>query len=357
MRLVSVKNLKPDMVLAKSIYQGNRILLQADCQQLHKYKNRLLDLGITEVYINDKKSEGIEIKHTIDREIREETKKVIKEVIEDITSQKRVNIKKVKKSIVTIVNSILEDNTTLIHLTDIKTTDNYTFNHSLNVAILSVSLGQKLHYPKKRLTKLGIGAVLHDIGKIEIPIEVLNKPDQLTQEEFKLIKEHPTLGYQKLKDHYEISPLSRAAILNHHEKVNGTGYPEGLKGKDIHEFGRIVAITDVFDALTSNRCYRQRWPVHKAVNFLHEHSNTHFDQNLVNKFIDNIALYPNGTLVTLNTGQEAIVKEQNKQSPMKPIVRIISDQNKQELKTYRTIDLQDKNDLYIINNQSAIKTG
>ncbi|MCK4257505.1 MAG: HD-GYP domain-containing protein [Halanaerobiales bacterium] len=350
MRLVSLNDITLEMTLAKPIYYNDRILLNIDCKDISKYRERLIEFGINYVYINDELSEGIAIEDIIKDETRQKSKKIIKDTLNSrlnnifyITETQVANIQNV---VYDMVDEISQSDEVIVNLLDIKAYDSYTFSHSVNVTVLSLILGKALYYTREQLIKLGIGALLHDFGKTMIPLEILNKPDKLTDEEFEIVKEHSRLGYERLKDQTLISPLSRAVILSHHEKVDGTGYPKGLKNDEIHDYAKIVAIADVFDSLNSDRVYRKRWPTYKIVDFILSNVDKHFEKQFVNKFLKYIAVYPNGTFVTLSNGQKAIVQKQNKNCPTKPIVKIIQDMDGRKMS--QTVNLMDQLDLVVV---------
>ncbi|PUU85975.1 MAG: metal dependent phosphohydrolase [Halanaerobium sp.] len=188
-----------------------------------------------------------------------------------------------------------------------------------------------LGYSKSELFKLGMGGMLHDIGKTLIPEEILNKPAKLTDHEFEIIKNHPELGFNYLQQIESISPLSRIVVYSHHERVDGSGYPRGLKGDEIHEFARVAAIADVFDALTSDRVYRDRWPTYKAAEYIMNHTEQLFDYQLVKKFLPQVSFYPNGSEVILSSGHRAVVRTQNVGFPTRPVLRLIEDDEGNEL--------------------------
>lgn len=325
--MVSIEKVTSDMKLAKPIFykDGSNILLNVGCCNLSKYKNKLLDMGVHYLYIEDEKSEGIEITDAIKEQTRIKSRKIVHDVITDITKKRTFNVAKIQETIIAMVDDILHSKSVLVNLTDIRTNDDYTFSHSVNVAVLSLILGRVLHYDKDKLIKLGMGALLHDIGKSIIPSEILNKPGKFTEEEFKIMKEHSQLGFDTIKNSWELSPLSKVIILSHHEKVDGSGYPRGIKGDEIHEFAKIVAICDVFDALTSDRCYRPKCPVYQAIELLMANINTQFDQGLVEKFIRHVATYPNGSCVTLSDGRRGIIFSQNEGMPTRPIVKVLEE--------------------------------
>ncbi|MFO7820323.1 MAG: HD-GYP domain-containing protein [Halanaerobacter sp.] len=348
MRLTHVKNITPEMELAKPIYDNDHnLLVNVHCTSLHKYKDRLLKLGIKHIYVEDDKSRGIEVENVVDSELKRDCQDTVQETFSNIAQDKKINTTKINKNVKDLVDQILSNQNVLVNLVDIKSTDSYTFQHSVNVATLAVILANSLNYTKKQLIKIGTGAILHDVGKLAIPEKILKKPSDLTDEEYKIIQEHPSLGYKNTKNNQQISPLSRVIILYHHEQVDGEGYPDGLVKEDIHEFARLVSVADVFDALTSDRCYRDRWSSKKAIDFMISKSGTKFDTEFVRKFMKNIAIFPNGTTVKLNTGQKAIIAEQNNETPARPVIRIITDEEGNELEDYETVDLMDKLNIII----------
>ncbi|MDZ7672813.1 MAG: HD-GYP domain-containing protein [Halanaerobiales bacterium] len=328
MRLVPVENITSDMTLAKKIYYHNNILLNTGIKDLHKYKDKLKSIGINYVYIEDKYSEDIEINYIIKDEIREQGQRRIKRFMEDIKFNRSLNVNEIKNTVSDIIDDIFNNSEdVLVNMLDIKNYDDYTFEHSVNVAVYSIILGKSLDFSVRDLRKLGVGAILHDVGKILIPSEILLKKDKLNEEEYKIIQEHPRLGYNYIKNINEISPASKSIILSHHERLDGSGYPKENTKTDIHEYAKIVAITDIYDALTSDRIYRKRWPVHEAINYIMSNSDKQFDNKYVNKFIRNLAIYPNGTMVKLSNGNKGIVKEQNTNYPTRPILRLIENED------------------------------
>lgn len=247
--------------------------------------------------------------------------------MKNISLNRQPDMYSIKESLTSMIDEILSNNSVLLNLTDIKTNDDYTFLHSVNVTTISLVIGKLLQYDKRKLIELGIGALLHDIGKAFIPSEILNKPGKLTNEEFEIMKKHPLLGYKCLKENREISENSKLAIVTHHEKVNGTGYPYNLGSNNIHQFGKIIAVADVFDALVSDRIYRKKWPIYQAREYLMSQTNIQFDNDIIRTFMQNIAAFPNGTIVKLSTGESGIVINQNKNFPERPIIKVFKDSN------------------------------
>ncbi|MFW6381572.1 MAG: HD-GYP domain-containing protein, partial [Bacillota bacterium] len=266
MRLIKVENITEDQQLARPIFHKGNILLNKGVSGLDRFRRRLQGLGIRHIYVEDELSQGIEVNDVVKEETRQRGREVIKNTFEQITFNQDINIKEVKNIVGDIVDELFYRDEVLVNMVDIKSFNSYTFAHSVNVAVLSIILAKSLNYDKNRMRKLGIGAILHDIGKVLIPEDIIKKPGKLTEEEYNLIQKHPELGYCRVKDNLEISPLSRTVILKHHERVDGSGYPGGETGDKTHEFARIAGIADVFDALNSDRIYRDRWPINKIIN-------------------------------------------------------------------------------------------
>ncbi len=345
MRLVHVEDITSDMELAKPIYQYDAVLLNKGNKELINYRKKLQKLGISYIYVNDSLAEDIEINDVIRDDTRLKAQSVIQNVFSDLTFDRKVNIKMVKDIVEEMLEEIFSNKNNIINMVKINSYDSYTFSHSVNVSVLALLMGKSLGLDRIKMSKLGTGALLHDIGKVLIPEKILSKPGKLTDSEFEIIKEHPKLGFEHLQSEMELSPLSRSVVLSHHERIDSTGYPHGMEGEGIPIFPRIVAIADVFDALTSNRVYRTRWPVHRAVDYLMAKAGTKFDNELITKFLRNIAVYPNGTKILLSNGEEAIVRSQNKNYPTRPVVDIIIENGVK--KTKKTVDMLEKLDIVI----------
>lgn len=187
------------------------------------------------------------------------------------------------------------------------------------------------------MESLGVGALLHDIGKILIPSHILNKPTQLSDEEFELVKAHTEYGFDILRRQDQFPSVVAHCAYQHHERIDGSGYPRQLKGNEIHQFGKIIGIADVFDAMTSNRVYRDAMLPHDAMEVLYGGAAIKFDKNMVEQFKKTIALYPNGITVSLSDGRKGIVIRQHPHLFHRPVIRIVEEDG-QEVAPY-DIDL------------------
>lgn len=350
MRLVSLSMLKQEMVLAKSIYYRDCLVLKEGTGDLERYINSLKRLGIDYIYIEDSKSHGIEIPDAISEETRLMCKQVLRDTIEDFASKTVIDIQEMSAAVNSIIDDILSNPDVQISLNDIGAADEYTFTHSVSTTVYSLIIANKLGYPRLMMEKLGTGALLHDMGKILLDNKVINKAGKLNEDEFEHVKQHTTLGYEMLKKCVNLTELSRIISLYHHERMDGKGYPTGTPAASLHEFARIVAIADVYDALVSDRCYRRKWSSNQAVNYLVEHAETQFDLKLVSVLIKQIAIYPNGSMVRLSDHTTGIVKEQNKNFPLRPIVRVVADGYEREVTPYE-IDLMKELSITIIESE------
>ncbi|OYP31617.1 phosphohydrolase, partial [Lachnotalea glycerini] len=210
------------------------------------------------------------------------------------------------------------------NMVDLKIYDDYTYYHSVNVAILSLIVGNALKFHRAMLIQLGMAAILHDIGKKFTPIEILSKPGMLTDEEFDIIKEHPTNGYHFIKRFFpSISSATYVGILQHHERYDGSGYPSGAQGEGISLLGRILAVCDVYDALVSDRPYHKAYLPSEALEFIQGGSGSMFDPAIVITFCYKVASYPLGTAVTLSNGEVGIVVENYEEFNTRPKVKIV----------------------------------
>ena len=238
---------------------------------------------------------------------------LVKEVVESINQQKALNIRKAKRLMQNAVNAMMQDDSTLLGLANIKNYDEYTFNHSVNVAIYAIALGQRIGIPKKHLSHLGMAGLFHDIGKTKIPKEILNKTGKLSPEEWLTMRSHPIVGTEiimRMKEWGDLSTRMIDGAFEHHLRYDLTGYPKLTRKRRITLFGRIITIADFYDALVRPRVYN-RFPYvsEKILGIMLERSGKDFDPAIVKVFINMIGIYPLGTLVLLNTNEMGIVTQ------------------------------------------------
>ena len=222
-----------------------------------------------------------------------------------------------------MVDTMFTHGDAMLCLARIRAKDAYLMEHSMNVAILLANFGRYLGLERSVLKELTLGGLLHDVGKIMTPDEVLNKPGKLTDEEFGVMRQHVVHSYDILSNTAGITPTMLEVAANHHERLDGTGYPQRLKGDQLSLYTRMSGIVDVYDAVTADRVYKQGMPPTQAFRILLKGINQHFDAELVTKFIKCMGVYPVGTLVQLSNQRLAVVMQRNEQQPLKPMVKVI----------------------------------
>ncbi|WP_316676287.1 HD-GYP domain-containing protein [uncultured Tolumonas sp.] len=238
-----------------------------------------------------------------------------------------------------MVDSIFKNPDAMIFLSRIREKDTYLMEHSLNVGMLLANFGRYLKLSRQTIKDLLVGGLLHDTGKVMVPDEILHKPGRLTPDEFVIMKKHVEYSVQFLDKAEGISSIMRTVAANHHERLDGLGYPRGLKGLELCLISRISTIVDVFDALTADRCYKKGMQATQAFHILLQGAGTQFDETLVKQFIKCMGIYPIGSLVKLKTGKLALVIESNTETPLQPVVKIIYSTTGQHYLDVKIVDL------------------
>ncbi|GAB6151065.1 MULTISPECIES: HD-GYP domain-containing protein [Clostridium] len=357
MRKISISQIKDGQILAKPIYDASgRLLLSKGTKLKPGYKMRLTNIGLFSVFIDDEFSKDIQMDEIISEQTREETKAVLKSEFTKFISKQSYPSKEIYTVVNNIIDIILSREDVMVNICDIKSKDKYLYEHSINVCVLSLILGVYLKYPENRLKELAIGALLHDIGKLLTPKDIVERfrNGNLSKEEFEIFKSHTIDGYEIINQKEDISYISKAIILMHHEHFDGTGFPLGLSDEQLHETVKIVSICNTFDNLVSDFSGYTKMEVYKALEYLIAMSQTIFDKKLVDAFVKNIAAYPSGTIVKLNTGDSAIVLKQNASLPLRPVVNIIFDKNNCKLDNPITLDLSQENTVFIVDTVNDI---
>ncbi|UII54213.1 HD-GYP domain-containing protein [Cytobacillus spongiae] len=351
MRLITIDRCEAGLELGKSIYNDKgHILLSKGTKLTDPLIKSLKKHQVFTIYIEDKDSEGIDIIESIPEELRMESLHIVTEGLIKI-SELSPNARKIdgmfktgrairsfQKVFRDLLGCLKENPTALNLLATTKVHDHYIYNHSLNVAIYACQLALENGLPLNKIEEIGLGAILHDVGFAFISQETLNQPRKLTVEEYNYVKTHTELGFDLLRKIHEIPlPVAHCA-LQHHERIDGTGYPRGLKEQEIHPYAKILSVADVFDAVTNHRVYREGILPHKGIQILIEGSGTQFDPKQVNHFKKCVAIYPEGLSVTLNNGLSGIVSTYNFDSAGRPTIRILKDEEGHRVTPYE-IDL------------------
>jgi putative nucleotidyltransferase with HDIG domain len=259
--------------------------------------------------------------------LHSKAKEVTTQLLTDARLGKMVDSTAVKTIVSELVEQCIASPEAFVNISRLKDYDQYTFTHSVNVSVLSIAIGRRLGSSVQELNSLGFAGLLHDVGKMKVPEGILNKPGKLTDAEFEIMKGHPSLGYDYLREERGISQEILFAVKYHHEKADGSGYPSGLTDKEIPRFAKIIAIADVYDAITSERVYHKGMVPSDALKLIFSWSGKHFNESLVKFFINIMGIYPVGTLVLLDTNELAIILEPHKDEPMRPNILIVSNTN------------------------------
>ncbi|ASA20133.1 HD-GYP domain-containing protein [Paenibacillus donghaensis] len=331
MRLVSVNQLQAGMKLAKKIYNDDGMILLADGVELtDTLIKRLARIDIGYIYIEDSLTDDVIITGMLEDETRNQALKVIRSEFQQMSGASGITkgFYHLDKKFSRLMDSILDDISSqedpMIMLLDMHTTDSYLYVHSLNVCLYTLVLGIAYGYSKEELRVIGLGALLHDIGKTQIPVKIVQKPGMLSDEEFHHMQAHTEIGYRILKEEPNIPLLAAHCAFQHHERIDGSGYPRGLKGPQIHEYAKWLGVADSYDAMTSNRIYKRAMLPHQAVEALYVGSGTLYEQKQLELFRDRVAIYPLGLTVKLSTGESGVVVRIDPTIPHRPVVRVLN---------------------------------
>lgn len=273
------------------------------------------------------------------RQGRSETLDVVTSVIADVKMGRKITLASVRDGVTGLIDSIIRNPTAFLWLTRLKQKDSYAYTHSVDACGLAVAFGRHLGFARADLENLAIGTLLFDIGKLQLPDSLLVKPGRLTEQEHRLILRHVEFGVEIAREIDGINKDVISVIAHHHERHDGSGYPRGLPGHKIPVNGRIAALVDCYDAITSDRPYSPAMSTYEAIQSLYEWRDRDFQADMVEQFIQCIGLYPTGTLVELNTGEVGIVLAQNRVRRLRPQVMVVLDRDKYAYELNPIVDL------------------
>lgn len=271
--------------------------------------------------------------------LHEEANNAMRNMMEGSRFGVHIDVDSIVPTVEGIIDSIFRHQDALLPLAHLKKPDDYTFHHSVSVCALLVAFGRSMKLPKEAIRDLALGGILHDIGNTSIPESLINKPGKLSEGEFIAMKEHVNEGVKLVSGLNALSPIVMEVITQHHERLDGSGYPSGKAGKEISLYGQMAGIVDVYDAITSNRPYHRGMSPTQALKKLLEWSDHHFDPQLVHSFIRAIGIYPSGTLVRLESNRMGIVLEQNTGKLLEPVVKVFYHAGRQHYIPPEEVDL------------------
>jgi HD-GYP domain-containing protein (c-di-GMP phosphodiesterase class II) len=347
MRLVPTANVQDGTELARDVLLGRRDgipLLRAGVRINARFREGLMRVGIQAVYIEDGPSEGIVPEPLVGDHVRAEATRAVAGAYQDARQAilaKRPLPARAVQTLTQVVSQLIDEvasaGTASLALADHSCVAAYTLHHAIDVTALGLLIGHRAFRERgwvdykgtrqftrldERLQTLGLGLMLADVGKLAVPVEIVNKPGKLTEAEWKVMQTHPRLGADLLQG--DFSPLIKAVVLRHHERWDGTGYPDGKQGAEIHEMARIAAIADVYDAITSERAHAKAQPPCEGVRTIREGSGTRFDPELVGILSSLVPPFPPGESIELADGRRGIVASVPEDNLDRPVVRVIS---------------------------------
>lgn len=333
------------------LYQGFLISSEEEIDQLCKYCEYVyIDVTQTEIKYREKRKNRTEVQNRrvykvpVEKELQvavthyDHAKQTVDNCLSALRLSHDINTTEVKTAVRSCVKSVIKNPNAMLWLTQIKNKDDYTAEHSVRVSVMAVALGRELELLEKELEDLGVAAMLHDVGKVNIPDEVLNKEGALDDEEYQLMKAHTSFGRQLLMSKSDVPPIAVDVAYSHHEHLNGKGYPRGIDSGKIPYFAKIVGVVDAFDAITSDRVYSQARSTLEALRILYECRGQQFDEDVVRAFIRLVGIYPPGHIVELTNGEAGIILSCQRNNKLRPKVIVVRDTNK-KLCPERIIDL------------------
>jgi HD-GYP domain-containing protein (c-di-GMP phosphodiesterase class II) len=340
MRLEFIDRIKDSEVLGRNILTNDgKILLRSGVKLNNRYVEKLKELGVFFIYVEDDRLDDIATEDERLGELKQTTLKNMSRIMKNVYSCNSREVKDSLNIVEDMVDYIISMGDVNTSLFDIRTYDNYTYVHSLDTCIMSSFLGLSNGFNENELKELAIGAILHDIGKVKIDNKIITKCGALTDEEFLEIRRHPIYGEEILSRNVRISDNAIKAVIQHHERVDGRGYPYKLADKEISKFGKIVCICDVYDAVSNDRVYRKKFSPNEAYELILAGSGTAFDSAMVQNFRETFAVYPLSCCVRLSNSVEGYVIRQNKNFPDRPVIRVLYDSETKAPIPFFEIDL------------------
>jgi HD-GYP domain-containing protein (c-di-GMP phosphodiesterase class II) len=373
MRKIPVEELRPGMIFDKPIYvDSNNILITANAPIKESDIKKLMTWGIATVETagvmlkmvdvtneqtqltdseNEKKivsdyNELLKKRKTL-IEIHSRARAAVDVAYKAIRANESFETRDLEEAVQNIVRQLKENSNIFLFLYGLDEGKDYIPTHSVNVTFYSLITGIALKYNQTKLTDLGVGTLLIDTGMVQLPVYIIHKQSNLTDQEFNQIKTHPLLGYRALKELGKIKDSSAIICLQHHEQFDGKGYPRGLRGNDIDEFARIASIADSYEAQISNRSYRKKVDFYHAMRNLLSSGVNKFDPVILRVFLSRMSVYPIGSIVELSDGTEGIIIGSVPEKPLRPIIKLIFDKERNRIHDTVIINLLTESSLSI----------
>ena len=340
MQRVSVGFLEAGMVAARNVHSAEgRLLVTKDTVLSEAMVANIQKTSLGSIYVRNPLFQDIEAEEVVTEDNRRKAVMALKSAVTAYQKTKVLDIQPLKKVLRELVVEIIRNRDSMIHQLDMRTYQDYIYAHSVNTCVLSVLIAVNLDYPEGKLTDLALGTMLHDIGMMMLPDALLMKMGNLTPEESKQVQQHPEDGFNILRTVREI-PITVAHIAyQHHERVDGKGYPRNLTADKILEVAKVAAVADTFDALVSDRPYRKGMVPHEAYEVMMALADSYVDRDILHLFLTHVAIYPVGAVVQLDNGQHGVVTKVLPRLQTRPQVRLLTDQQGNLLSEQTEIDL------------------
>lgn len=330
MRLMYVEELKAEMVVAKPIYNEDGLcLVNVNFVLTDRIIERIKTLDYDRIWIKD---EFDDVSDYLSDELKLKAVRTIKSVFTGYASNKKAScdpkkIDALKDVVENVVEEIIGNRHCVIQLSNLRNFNNSMYEHAVDVARVAVLIGANMDFNKKQLFALCEAAMLHDIGKTQLSPHLLTKTEEFTQTELEELTKHPALGYRIMKDTDKFTVAAYIAVLQHHERYDGTGFPEGMKGDKINVFSRIIKIADVYSNMRSGTSNTKAYPQSEIIEYFYADGSRQFDPNILQIFLSKVPIYEIGQIIKLSNGNKAVVVQNNEGALARPIVRVVKDNN------------------------------
>lgn len=330
MPLVDISEIKPGMILNKDVEdeKTGTIFATTGTVLSNKIISRIRNLGTKYIHIikvaegPEDEQEKIVVEDSDLQIYHKEFSFKAKSLLNKVKLGKKLIITEISETMDNLIYEVTKSNNILGRLRQLSKDDDYTFEHSVSVSMLATMLGKWLNYSQIELKQLAYAGIFHDIGKLKIGQDIINKPGQLTKREFEIVKKHTIYGYNLLNETIGISKNVVLSALQHHEREDGSGYPQGLKSKKIHEFAQIIAVCDIFNTMTTDKSYRGKVSPFEAAEYIDRNSFRTLNPTISRVFLDRISGFYVGNKVELNTGESGVIIMINKNQPTRPVIRV-----------------------------------